>query len=309
MAAERDLHFFALLARKGSFTETALELGVSPSAVSRRLARIEDRLGVRLLNRTTRRISLTGEGEAFFSGAVKILGEIEDLEQSISRSRENPRGILRLNTTFQFGREHVAAAISEFVRLYPDLQVQMVLSDAPLNLVEEGFDLGIRFGLPPSSRLIVQLLLRNRRFLCASPDYLERHGEPKRLADLANHNCIILRQEYESYDTWRFEKDGDTQSVKVSGNLSSNEGEIAVNWVLDGHGIMLRSEWDIARHIKAGRLCIVLPRYVHTADIYAVYPEKHNLTAKVGLFVAFLQNRLKRTAESAVLSLDDVNRR
>lgn len=297
MAIEQDLAFFVLLARKGSFTAAALELGLSPPAVSKRLARLEDRLGVRLLNRTTRTVSLTGDGEAFLDGAASILRGVEELEHRMSAAREQPRGLIRLNATFGFGREHIAAIVSRFCHDHPHVEIQLILSDAPLNLVEEGFDLGIRFGVPPSSRLIVRRLLRNRRFLCAAPAYLARCGVPAKLSDLMLHNCIVLRQDNDIYDVWRFQRGEVTESVKVHGNLSSNDGEVALSWVLDGHGIMLRSEWDIARHVTAGRLKLVLPEHAQLdADIHAVYPERHNLSPKVRAFVEFLSRHIQETA-------------
>jgi DNA-binding transcriptional LysR family regulator len=293
MAADNDLAFFVLLARKGSFSAAALELGLSTPAVSKRLARLENRLGIRLMNRTTRRVSLTSEGEAYLEGARQILQEVEELEHRISHAGESPRGLLRINATFGFGREHVADVVSEFARLYPEVEVQLVLTDAPLNLVEEAYDLGIRFGTPPSSRLISRKILSNRRFLCAAPAYLERRGVPGRLSDLANHDCIILRQDNQTYDVWRLQRGQATESVKVQGRLSSNDGEIALKWVLEGHGVMLRSEWDIARHVRSGRLRIVLPKYAQVdADIHAVYPERHNVSAKVRVFIQFLSARI-----------------
>jgi DNA-binding transcriptional LysR family regulator len=193
-----------------------------------------------------------------------------------------------------FGREHIATAISAFAHNYPCVQVQLVLSDAPANLVEEGYDLNIRFGIPPTSRLIVTRLLPIRRMLVAAPCYLRAHGTPNRIEDLARHRCILLRQEHEAYDIWRF---GGHQSIRVAGQLSTNDGELAVNWVLDGHGIMLRSEWDIARHVRAGRLEVVLPGKAHEADIHAVYPERLNLCAKVRLFIDLLRETLRSKAE------------
>lgn len=298
MATESDLAFFVLLARKANFSAAALELGLSPPAVSKRLARLEDRLGVRLLHRTTRRVSLTGEGENYLNRAISILRDIEDLEGGLTTARETPRGLLRINATFGFGREHVAAVVSEFAHHYPDVEVQLVLTDAALNLVEEGFDLGIRFGSLPNSRLTALKLQRNRRFMCAAPTYLARHGTPRRLEDLAQHNCVVLRQDRESYDVWRLQRGEITEAVKVRGTLSSNDGEIALKWVLDGHGIMLRSEWDIGGHVRDGRLSLVLPRYAQAdADIYAVYPERQNLSAKVRVFLDFLARQLReRTA-------------
>lgn len=294
MTAESDLAFFALLARKGSFAAAALELGVTPPAVSKRLAKLEDRLGVRLLNRTTRRVSLTSEGEAYFERATQILRDIDELHEAVSVAGASPRGLLRVNATLGFGREYVARIISEFVGLHPEVDVQLVLTDTPANLVEERFDLGIRFGGLPSSRLVARKLRSNSRFMCAAPAYLDRRGTPERLSDLERHNCIVLRQDTDAYDVWRFHRNEKSASIKVRGTLSSNDGEVALRWVLDGHGIMVRSEWDIVGHIEEGRLRIVLPKYSQPdADIFAVYPARHNLSAKVRFFLKFLSERLK----------------
>lgn len=292
--SESDLGFFVLLARRGSFAEAARDIGVTASAVSRRLARLEGRLGVRLMNRTTRRVSLTGEGEAYFSKATRLLGEIEELENSLRSGQEMPSGLLRINATFGFSREYIAPAVSAFCRAYPDVEVQLIVSDAPLNLIEQGLDLNIRFGNPPPSNLMQRLLQRNRRFMCASPDYLERHGVPRRLDDLRDHNCIVLRQEHDIYGIWRFdERGGENPSARVNGGLSTNDGEMAREWVLAGHGIMLRSEWDIAHHVREGRLRVVLPDHFQTANIAAIYPERHHLTAKVRVFVDLLAERIR----------------
>jgi LysR family transcriptional activator of dmlA len=290
MNGETDMRFFTVVAQRSSLSEAALELGLTASAVSRRLARMEDRLGVRLINRTTRRVSLTSEGEAYLAASLDIINRIAVAEEAIVSARGEPQGLLRINATFQFGREHVAPAVSAFVNRHPGVEAQLVLTDAPLNIMEEGFDLQIRFGEPTATRQVMGLLLRNRRVLVASPEYLRGHGTPKRLSDLTQHSCIVLRQEHAAYDVWRF---GTEDSVRVAGGLSTNDGEIAVSWVLNGHGIMLRSEWDVASHVRAGRLVVVLPRYYMRADVMAVYPERLNLSAKVRLFVELLRERIK----------------
>lgn len=292
--SESDLKFFVLLARRESFVETAREIGISASAVSRRLARLEDRLGVRLMNRTTRRVSLTGEGEVYVSKAIRLLGEIDELENSLRSGQEKPSGLLRINATFGFSREYIAPTVSAFCDAYPDVEVQLVVTDAPMNLIKQGFDLNIRFGNPPSSKLIQRLLQRNRRFMCASVSHLEKHGKPETLQDLRNHNCIVLRQEHDIYDIWRFDdRGGESPSVRVNGGLSTNDGEMAREWMLRGHGIMLRSEWDIAHHVREGRLKVVLPDYFQTANISAIYPERHHLTAKVRVFIDLLAERIR----------------
>ncbi|MCC4297257.1 LysR family transcriptional regulator [Aurantimonas coralicida] len=294
---DSDLAFFALLARKASFSETALELNLSTSGVSKRLAKIEDRLGVRLMNRTTRRVSLTSEGETFLNESAAILEDIASLENRIRSAGEKPQGLLRINATFGFGREFIAPIVSQFAREYPDISAQLVLTDAPINLVEEGYDFAVRFGSPPNSRLISRRLHRNRRFLCAAPSYLEKYGRPQRLHDLTDHECIVLRQHNQIYDVWRLQRGQLTESIKVKGRLSSNDGEIALQWVIDGHGIMLRSEWDIVRLIREGKLELVLPRYAQVdADIYGVYPERNNVSAKVRAFMEFTQTALQKTS-------------
>lgn len=294
---DSDLAFFALLARKASFSETALELNLSTSGVSKRLAKIENRLGVRLMNRTTRRVSLTSEGETFLNESAAILEDIASLENRIRSAGEKPQGLLRINATFGFGREFIAPIVSQFAREYPDISAQLVLTDAPINLVEEGYDFAVRFGSPPNSRLISRRLHRNRRFLCAAPSYLEKYGRPQRLHDLTDHECIVLRQHNQIYDVWRLQRGQLTESIKVKGRLSSNDGEIALQWVVDGHGIMLRSEWDIVRLIREGKLELVLPRYAQVdADIYGVYPERNNVSAKVRAFMEFTQANLQKTS-------------
>lgn len=302
MTAESDLSFFTLLARKRSFAAAALELGVSPPAVSKRLARIENGLGIKLLNRTTRRVSLTGEGEAYLARAEEILRDIEELHETVGSAGKAPKGLLRVNATLGFGREHIASVVSEFVEAWPEVEVQLILSDTPLNLVAEGFDISIRFGGLSSSRLIARKLRANRRFMCAAPAYLERYGEPRRLEDLERHDCIVLRQNREAYDVWRFQRNDRTHAVKVHGRLSSNDGEVALDWTLAGHGIMVRSEWDIRHHVEAGRLKLVLPKYSQPdADIFAVYAQRDNLSAKVRAFIDFLDRHLTRPAADLVI--------
>ena len=196
--------------------------------------------------------------------------------------------------------------MSSFCEAYPEVEVQLVVTDAPMNIVEQGFDLCVRFGNPPTSNLIQRLLQRNRRFLCASPTYLRKFGEPMNLNDLSHHNCIVLRQEHDIYDVWRFDDRGeDSPSARVNGRLSTNDGEMAREWMLGGKGIMLRSEWDIAQHVRQGRLRVVLPEYFQTANISAVYPERHNLTAKVRIFVDLLAERIREANTRAPFQLSD----
>jgi DNA-binding transcriptional LysR family regulator len=298
-----DLGFFSALASAGSLSAAARELGITTPAVSKRLAQMEARVGVSLVNRTTRRMSMTPEGELYLEHARRILGEINDMEELLGVSKATPKGLLRVNATLGFGRSHVAPLISRFARKYPQVEVQLQLSVNPPPLTDDSFDICIRFGVPPDSRVIARHIAPNRRLLCAAPAYLAKHGTPKVPHDLTRHNCIGIRQGEEAYGVWRLSsgrgKAATTEAVKTRGNLATNDGEIAVNWALDGHGILMRAEWDIQRYLRTGRLVQVLPQY-HTpdADIYAVYPQRHQSAARVRAFVDFVA--LSFTQQAAV---------
>lgn len=284
-----ELDFFTIIVKAGSLTAAARELGVTPPSVSKRLAQMERRFGVALLNRTTRRLSLTDEGEIYQENATRILAEVDALEQLVSRNRSAPKGLLRLNAPLGFGRTYITPIVSRFVRQYPEMDVQLQLTDHPLSLTDAAFDIGIRFGDLPDARIIARRIAPNRRLLCAAPSYLARHGVPKTPHDLSRHNCIVLRQNDVAWGTWQFRKGKQMQTVKVRGSLASNDGEVTLNWALDGHGIALRAEWDIAKYLRSGRLQLVLADYAAPpADIFAVYPERHHRSAKVRCFVDFL---------------------
>jgi len=294
-----ELGFFVSLGTCGSLSSAARELGISTAAVSKRLSQMEARLGVPLVNRTTRRMSLTPDGEVLLEHARRILGEIADLDQLLSASKSQPKGQLRVNATLGFGRLHIAPAISHYVLRYPEVDVQLQLSVNPPPLTDDQFDVCIRFGEPGDTRVIAKKLATNRRLLCAAPKYLSARGTPVLSSDLVGHNCICIRQGDEAYGTWRLHRNYDStgpgETVKVRGNLTTNDGEIAVNWALDGHGILMRAEWDVERYIDSGRLVQVLPQYrTPDADIYAVYPQHQHQSARVRSFVAFLQEALER---------------
>jgi DNA-binding transcriptional LysR family regulator len=288
-----DLGFFSTLASAGSLSAAARELGVTTPAVSKHLAQMEARLGTSLVNRTTRRMSLTPEGELYLEHARRILGEIDGMEEVLGVGKATPKGLLRVNATLGFGRSHVAPLISRFVRRHPEVEVQLQLSVNPPPLTEDAFDVCIRFGAPPDSRVIARRIAPNRRLLCAAPAYLARRGIPKTPRDLASHNCIGIRQGEEAYGVWRLTtgrgRASSVEAIKTRGNLATNDGEIAVNWALDGHGILMRAEWDIERYLNNGRLVQVLPQCATPdADIYAVYPQRHQLAARVRAFVDFV---------------------
>ena len=288
-----DLGFFSALVRAGSLSAAGREMGVSTAAVSKHLAQMESRLGVALVNRSTRRMGLTSEGELYLEHARRILASIDDLGQQLGATRGQPQGLLRVNATLGFGRSHVAPLISSFVRKHPLVELQLQLSVDPPALTEDLFDVNVRFGAPPEARVIARFLAPNRRLLCASPAYLARHGTPKQASELARHNCIGIRQGDEAYGSWRLSNGrsvgSGSETVKVRGNLTTNDGGVAVQWALDGHGILMRAEWDVERYLKCGRLVQVLPQCTTPdADIYAVYPQRHRLSTRVRAFVDYL---------------------
>lgn len=283
------LEFFVLLARHGSLSAAARALDLTPPAATKRLAQLEERLGVRLVNRTTRTSSLTPEGETYLHYATRILADLHEMEEAVSSTRAVPRGLLRVNASLGFGRTAIAPLVSTFAQRYPQVEVQLDVTDRPVDLVAEGVDMAIRFGELPDQRLVARRIMSNRRLLCASPRYLERHGMPASLADLASHRCIVHRQNDEAHGVWRLEHEGRAVSVKVQGALSSNDGDIVLGWALDGHGILVRSEWDLAKYVDSGRLRIVLPGYTQPeADLFVVYPSKRRQSARARAFVDFL---------------------
>ena len=295
-----DVSFFALVVKRGSLAAAAQELGITPPAVSKRLAAIEARLRVRLLNRTTRRMSLTPEGETYLGEGERLVAELEALERKISGGSVVPQGLLRLNATLGFGRKYVTPELSRFARAYPEVEVQMQLSDRPVNLVEGAFDLAIRFGEQLDSRITARKLADNRRFLCAAPGYIAVHGLPASPRDLHRHSCIVLRESDEIYGSWHFRSGARQETVKVRGPLSTNDGEAALSWALDGHGIVLRSEWDAAPYLRSGQLQLLLEDWsAPSADIYILFPTKSHLQAKTRAMVDFMLDAFadKRSSE------------
>jgi len=194
-----------------------------------------------------------------------------------------------VNATMGFGRSYMAGAISSFAQQFPELDIQLLLTDHPMNLAEEALDIGIRFGEPPDARVVARKIAPNKRQIFAAPSYLKVHGRPQVPHDLTHHNCLILRQDDTAYGLWRFTKGQQTETIKVRGTLSSNDGETVLNWALDGHGILMRSAWDADRYLRSGRLeKLLVDHELPSADIYAVYLQKHNLAAKVRVFTDFL---------------------
>ena len=230
----------------------------------------------------------------YLANDSRILDELAELEQLVTKSRGEPTGLLRVNASFGFGRRRVAPAVSKFIARYPTIKIQLHLSDRPVNLQEEGFDLGIRFGDVPDARINARLLVKNRRVVCASPDYVKAFGAPTTPHDLTRHACLVLRENESAYGTWHFTRGKKAETVKVDGPLSSNDGSAVLEWALDGRGIAVRSQWETQTLVRDGKLVVLLNDWaLPNADIHAVYLERHQLSAKLRTFVEFLGEELR----------------
>ncbi|WP_285415860.1 LysR substrate-binding domain-containing protein [Pseudomonas sp. efr-133-TYG-5] len=285
-----DLKVFLTVIRKNSFASAAEELGYSPAYVSKRISVLETTLATRLLHRTTRRIALTDDGERVRGWAEKLLGDFDQFLGEIAQARHQPSGSLHICSSFGFGRNHVAPAISRLSQANPKLDIRLDVFDRVVDLVGEGFDLEILVGDDLPGQHIGRKLVSNRRVLCAAPDYLERRGTPHTLADLKDHDCLVLKERNNAFGIWELTRDGQAESVRVSGPLSSNSGEIVLEWALSGGGILLRSMWDVKPLLEQGRLVQVLADYTQSANVWAVYPTRLSESAKLRVCVEFLED-------------------
>lgn len=284
-----DLRVFLHVARRASFAAAASELGMSAAFVSKRIRLLEDDLGVRLLHRTTRRVSVSEDGERIYTWAQHILDAVQRMGDDVSSLQREPSGHLRIASSLGLGRRFVSPALSELALRYPQLDIRLDVEDRLVDLIDEGFDLDVRVGNEIDPNLIARQLAPNRRVLCAAPAYLERRGTPRSLAELANHDCLVIKERDHPFGVWQLQGPGGEENVKVTGPLSSNHGEIVHQWCLDGHGILLRSWWDVCDSIQQQRLVQVLPEHYQRADIWAVYAAPLASSAKVRVTVEFLR--------------------
>lgn len=284
----QEMAVFSKVVAAGSLSAAARELSLSPAMISRRLAGLEARLGVRLINRTTRSLRLTDEGASYYDTCARVLAEIEEADAAVSAGRVEPQGALKVAMPASFGHQHLAPLIPEFASRYPKVQLALSLSDRNVNVIEEGFDLAIRIAHLEDSSLAARRLAPNRRVVCASPAYLERHGRPRTPQDLARHNCLTANDFVSSWDYKA--PDGKQGSVRVSGRYACDNWEVLREWALAGLGVALKSTWDVHRHLEDGSLVSVCPGYTFDSDvaIYAVYPHRRFLPAKTRVFIEFL---------------------
>jgi LysR family transcriptional activator of dmlA len=288
-----DLRVLLTVIRKNGFAAAADELGLSPAYVSKRIQILETTLGTRLLHRTSRRVSLTEDGERVQRWALRILDDFQQLHDELSDAHDSPRGRLHLCSSFGFGRNHVAPAVSLLAERYPDLEIRLDLFDRVVDIINEGFDLEIRVGDDIPGQHIGRHLVSNRRVLCAAPGYLQRRGTPQKLDELQQHDCLVIKERDNAFGIWHLDRDGGQESVRVSGPLSSNNGEIVLQWALDGRGVLLRSLWDVKPLLEQGRLVQVLDDYSQSANVWAVYPTRLAHSGKLRACVEFLQAHFK----------------
>ncbi|WP_041777914.1 LysR family transcriptional regulator [Beijerinckia indica] len=289
-----DMLVFVRIIEAGSLSGAARELDLSLAVVSRRLARLEERLGVRLINRTTRTLAPTEEGAAFHARCARILADLDEAEQEVTQGRDVATGLLRLTSPVAFGQRWLAPLLHDFQALHPRLQIYLDASDTVMNLVESGYDLAIRLGGLSDSSLIARQIAPDYRVICAAPSYLARRGRPHTIEDLAQHDCIIHGRP--PMDHWTF---ADGRTIKVRGTLASNHGALAQSWALQGAGLVLKSMWDVRDDVIAGRLEIVLPNFpLPMTPIHAVYPHSRYAAARVRLCVDYLIERLRREVDA-----------
>ena len=284
---------FARVVEAASFTAAGRQLGMSKSAVSKAVAALEDRLGARLLNRTTRRLAMTEVGQAFYERCARVVAEAEEAELAVTRLQVAPRGTLRINAPVSFGVRHLGPVLGEFVVRHPELEVDIDLSDRFVDLIEEGYDVAVRITRLANSSLIARRIADNRMIVCAAPAYWARHRRPSRPADLAAHDCLIYSYGATRGD-WVFQVDGRSVRVRVSGRLQANNGDLHLAAALSGCGVASLPEFICGPALADGRLEAVLGEFMpEPAGIHAIYPHSRHLSAKVRAFVDFLVERFR----------------
>ncbi|MHB9837517.1 LysR family transcriptional regulator [Paraburkholderia terrae] len=290
----RDLQLFCTVARRASFITASTEMGISPSHVSKRIALLEKSLGVKLFLRTTRRVSVTSDGEAAFQWAQKILDDVQGMADAFAGLKSDPRGVIRISTSLRLGRDHVSPILMLLRKRYAALEIWLELLDRRVDLVGENFDIDVRVGNIQEPHLIAHKIVDSARILCASPAYLKRAGTPRTLADLAQHDCLLFRDRDQRFGVWRLTGPDGEKSVKVTGPIASNHSDIVQRWALEGYGVIMASIWDVASSLESGALVRVLPQHQQPADVWAVTSARASSSAKIRVCVDFLKEQLTR---------------
>ena len=287
----KQIESFVAVVVRGSLTAAAKAEGVAPAVIGRRIDALEERLGVKLLVRTTRRISLTHEGSAFIEDCQRLLTDLANAEASVSAGGVKASGHLRLTAPAGFGRRHVAPLVPRFMRAHPDVSVSLNLSDRVVDIVNEGVDCAVRVGDLPDSSLVSVRLADNSRLCVAAPDYLARAGTPASPAELARHDCLMLSSDASQTRGWAFVVDGELVHLRPGGRLDCSDGQVLHDWCLQGMGIAWRSTWEVEQEVADGRLRVLLePFNAPPNGIYAVFPQRKHLPLRVRLWIDFLKH-------------------
>lgn len=297
MSSFKQLESFVAVVSKGSLSAAARADDVTPAIIGRRLDALEARLGVRLLTRTTRRITLTFEGQAFYEDCQRILGDLANAEASVSLGGVKASGHLKISAPAGFGRMHVAPLIGQFLDANPEVTVSLDLSDRLVDVVNEGVDCAVRLGALTDSSLVSIRLGEMRRMVVASPDYLARRGAPKTLAEIGDFDCLVATQQQRGWTFADPERPGETVSVKVSGRFECNDGAVLHDWALAGRGLAWRSWWEVGADLAAGRLLTVLDDFAAPPiGIYAVFAQRRHLPLRLRLLIDSLKNSFGNAA-------------
>lgn len=288
-----ELQLFVEIVKAGNLSAAARALNSSPAAMSRGLSALESRLGVRLVTRTSRTFELTDEGHLFYERCERIVAEIAEAEAEASSRGKAVTGKLRIGAPIGIGRRLVAPLVARFVERFPGIQIYLTLSDAGLDVVDQGLDVALRVGLPPDASVIAKKILSTRRIVCASPSYLRRHGTPRRPEDLQQHNCIRLVRGRRVINAWTFQENGKTFEAKVCGNLTTTSGLVIHDWVRAGRGIALKAMWDVQADVEEGRLVECLQDFwCDQVDLFAISVNRQHLSPRIRMFLDFISATL-----------------
>jgi len=291
MAKLKQIESFVAVATKGSLTAAALAEGVAPAVIGRRIDALEERLGVKLLVRTTRKITLTHEGSAFLEDCQRVLTDLGNAEASVSAGGVKASGFLRITAPAGFGRRHVAPLVPRFIAMHPDVSVSLNLSDRVIDIVNESVDCAVRVGDLPDSSLVSVRLADNRRLCVATPAYLKRAGTPKHPSELSRHECLTLSSDASQTRGWAFSVDGVLTHLRPSGRIDCSDGQVLHDWCVAGLGIAWRSTWEVEHEVAAGVLVSVLDDFAAQPNgIYAVFPQRKHLPLRVRLWIDFLKH-------------------
>lgn len=300
MAKIDDMALFVHVVKAGGLAAVGRKLGLSPASMTARINQLEMRYGTRLLTRNTRSISLTDVGERFYAGCLRVIEEVENTENMLQESQDTLRGNLRISATSDFGRQYVAPALAEFSSIHPDVSPHLMLTDSLINIIDEGVDIAFRFGNLPDSNLISRQLAKNRRVLCASPDYIKNYGLPQHPKELLKHRCLILERSGQPLNEWYFEINNKRQLIKVAPHLSCSDGEVIRHWAVQGHGIAFKSLIDIREDLSKNKLVLLLDEYVRgfnhsdteVVGVQAIYASRQYLPMQVKVFLTYFEQWL-----------------